>query len=79
MQNTVNIYDVDPNYITCGYTPGYLNSVVRTYVVLYGTGFIPNHGPEHIIITRPWSWGFISPIRLSSDGDLDGDIVELVS
>jgi hypothetical protein len=54
----VNIYDVDPNYVYTGYTPGYLNSFVYGPTVVYGTGFYyqPWYGAYYY--PRPWSWGF---------------------
>jgi hypothetical protein len=54
----VNIYDVDPNYVYMGYTPGYLNSFVYGPTVVYGTGFYyqPWYGAYYY--PRPWSWGF---------------------
>jgi hypothetical protein len=54
----VNIYDVDPNYVYSGYTPGYLNSYVYGPTVVYGTGFYyaPWYGAYYY--PRPWSWGF---------------------
>lgn len=54
----VNIYDVDPNYVYMGYTPGYLNSYVYGPTVVYGTGFYytPWYGAYYY--PRPWSWGF---------------------
>jgi len=35
----VYIYDVSPDYVYMGYTPGYLNSFVYGPTVVYGTGF----------------------------------------
>ena len=54
----VNIYDVDPDYVYSGYTPGYLNSYVYGPTVVYGTGFYyaPWYGAYYY--PRPWSWGF---------------------
>ena len=54
----VNIYDVDPDYVYMGYTPGYLNSFVYGPTVVYGTGFYyaPWYGAYYY--PRPWSWGF---------------------
>jgi hypothetical protein len=54
----VNIYDVDPDYVYSGYTPGYLNSYVYGPTVVYGTGFYyaPWFGAYYY--PRPWSWGF---------------------
>jgi hypothetical protein len=54
----VNIYDVDPNYVYMGYTPGYLNNYIYGPTVVYGTGFYytPWYGAYYY--PRPWSWGF---------------------
>jgi hypothetical protein len=54
----VNIYDVSPDYVYMGYTPGYLNSFVYGPTVVYGTGF--NYAPWYgaYYYPRPWSWGF---------------------
>jgi hypothetical protein len=54
----VNIYDVDPDYVYSGYTPGYLNSYIYGPTVVYGTGFYyaPWFGAYYY--PRPWSWGF---------------------
>jgi hypothetical protein len=54
----VNIYDVDPDYVYMGYTPGYLNSYVYGPTVVYGTGYYyaPWYGAYYY--PRPWTWGF---------------------
>jgi hypothetical protein len=54
----VNVYDVTPDYVYMGYTPGYLNSYVYGPTVVYGTGYYYNpwYGPYYY--PRPWSWGF---------------------
>jgi hypothetical protein len=54
----VNIYDVGPDYVYMGYTPGYLNSFIYGPTVVYGTGFYytPWYGAYYY--PRPWSWGF---------------------
>lgn len=54
----VNIYDVDPDYVYTGYTPGYLNNYVYGPTVVYGTGYYyaPWYGAYYY--PRPWSWGF---------------------
>jgi hypothetical protein len=54
----VNIYDVDPNYVYSGYTPGYLNSYVYGPTVVYGTGFYYQPWFGAYYYPRPWSWGF---------------------
>ena len=54
----VNIYDVAPDYVYMGYTPGYLNSYIYGPTVVYGTGYdyAPWYGAYYY--PRPWSWGF---------------------
>jgi hypothetical protein len=54
----VNVYDVNPDYVTTGYTPGYLNSYVDGPTVVYGTGFDYNPWYNGYYYPRPWSWGF---------------------
>ncbi|HEY8734267.1 MAG TPA: hypothetical protein VIL90_06850, partial [Puia sp.] len=54
----VNIYDVDPDYVYTGYTPGYLNSFVYGPTVVYGTGFYYSPWFGSYYYPRPWSWGF---------------------
>jgi hypothetical protein len=54
----VDIYDVTPDYIYTGYTPGYLNSFVYGPTVVYGTGFYYDPWIGNDYYPRPWSWGF---------------------
>jgi len=54
----VDIYDVTPDYIYTGYTPGYLNSFVYGPTVVYGTGFYYDPWVGNYYYPRPWSWGF---------------------
>ena len=54
----VNIYDVDPDYVYMGYTPGYLNSYVYGPTVVYGTGYYYSPWYGAYYYPRPWSWGF---------------------
>jgi len=54
----VNIYDVTPDYVYMGYTPGYLNSYVYGPTVVYGTGYYYNPWYGGYYYPRPWSWGF---------------------
>ncbi len=44
----VYVYDVTPNYVYMGYTPGYLNNYIYGPTVVYGTGYYYN----------PWFNGF---------------------
>lgn len=54
----VYVYDVDPDYVYMGYTPGYLNSFIYGPTVVYGTGFYYNPWIGNYYYPRPWSWGF---------------------
>ncbi|HTI90276.1 MAG TPA: hypothetical protein VL727_06775 [Puia sp.] len=54
----VDIYEVEPDYIYMGYTPGYLNNFVFGPTVVYGTGFAYSPWLGHYYYPRPWSWGF---------------------
>ena len=54
----VNIYDVTPDYVYMGYTPGYLNAYIYGPTVVYGTGFYYNPWFNGFYYPRPWSWGF---------------------
>ncbi|RZK47267.1 MAG: hypothetical protein EOO94_01045, partial [Pedobacter sp.] len=54
----VYIYDVTPDYVYMGYTPGYLNNFVYGPTVVYGTGYYyePWYGSHYY--ARPYTWGF---------------------
>ncbi len=54
----VYIYDVTPEYVYMGYTPGYLGTYIYGPVVVYGTGYHyrPWHGRHYY--ARPRTWGF---------------------
>ncbi|HRQ49099.1 MAG TPA: hypothetical protein PLR74_01090, partial [Agriterribacter sp.] len=54
----VYIYDVTPDYIYMGYTPGYLNTFIYGPTVVYGTGYYyrPWYGTHYY--ARPYTWGF---------------------
>lgn len=54
----VYVYDVTPDYVYMGYTPGYLNSFVYGPTVVYGTGFYYDPWWGSYYYPRPWSWGF---------------------
>ncbi|MBV6417496.1 MAG: hypothetical protein CMLOHMNK_02216 [Steroidobacteraceae bacterium] len=55
----VYIYDVQPDVIYMGYTPGYLWAFPYGGAVVYGTGYRyrPWYGPDWYY-PRPWTWGF---------------------
>jgi len=54
----VYIYDVTPDWVYMGYTPGYLNTFIYGPTVVYGTGFYyaPWYGYHYY--PRPYTWGF---------------------
>jgi hypothetical protein len=54
----VYIYDVQPDVIYVGYTPGYMGCYVYGPTVVYGTGFpyVPFYGPYYY--PRPVTYGF---------------------
>lgn len=54
----VYIYDITPDYIYMGYTPGYLNAFIYGPTVVYGTGYHyrPWYGRHYY--ARPYTWGF---------------------
>jgi hypothetical protein len=54
----VYIYDVTPDYVYMGYTPGYLNTFVYGPTVVYGTGFYYDPWYYGYYYPRPWTWGF---------------------
>jgi hypothetical protein len=54
----VNVYDVTPDYVYEGYTPGYLNTYIYGPTVVYGTGFYYNPWYDGFYYPRPWTWGF---------------------
>ena len=54
----VYIYDVTPDYIYMGYTPGYLNTFVYGPTVVYGTGYHYRPWYGSYYYARPYTWGF---------------------
>lgn len=54
----VYIYDVGPDYVYMGYTPGYLNAYVYGPTVVYGTGFYYRPWYRRYYYPRPYTWGF---------------------
>ena len=54
----VYVYDVTPDYVYMGYTPGYLNDYIYGPTVVYGTGYYYNPWYNGFYYPRPWSWGF---------------------
>jgi len=54
----VYIYDVTPNWVYMGYTPGYLNTFIFGPTVVYGTGFYYSPWSGYRYFPRPYTWGF---------------------
>lgn len=54
----VYIYDVTPDYVWMGYTPGYLNTFICGPTVVYGTGYYYRPWFRHHYFPRPYTWGF---------------------
>jgi hypothetical protein len=54
----VDIYDVSPDYVYMGYTPGYLNTFVYGPTIVYGTGYYYRPWFQRHYFPRPWTWGF---------------------
>lgn len=54
----VHVYDVTPEVVYVGYTPGYTHTYVSHGCVVYGTGwpYPPYWGPS-IYYPRHWTWG----------------------
>jgi hypothetical protein len=54
----VYIYDVQPDYVYMGYTPGYLNTYIYDGCVVYGTGYYYTPWYGDYYFPRPCTWGF---------------------
>lgn len=54
----VYIYDVTPDYVWMGYTPGYLNTYIYGPTIVYGTGYYYRPWYGHYYFPRPYTWGF---------------------
>jgi len=54
----VYVYDVYPDYVYMGYTPGYMGSYIYGPTVVYGTGFYYHPWYGHYFYPRPVTWGF---------------------
>jgi len=54
----VYIYDVQPDYVYMGYTPGYLNTYIYDGTVVYGTGYDYDSWYGDYYFPRPYTWGF---------------------
>ncbi|RFM28512.1 carbohydrate-binding family V/XII [Deminuibacter soli] len=54
----VYVYDVTPQYIYTGYTPGYLGCYVYGPTVVWGTGWYYRPWYRTYYYPRPFTWGF---------------------
>ncbi|NML19937.1 hypothetical protein HHL16_03580 [Pseudoflavitalea sp. G-6-1-2] len=54
----VYIYDVSPDYVYMGYTPGYLNAFIYGPTIVYGTGYYYRPWHRHYYYPRPSTWGY---------------------
>ena len=54
----VYVYDVNPDYVYMGYTPGYLNTYIYGPTVVYGTGYYYRPWYRHYYYPRAYTWGF---------------------
>lgn len=54
----VYIYDVQPDVVYTGYTPGYMGCYVYGPTVVYGTGWVYPPFYRHYYYPRPWTYGF---------------------
>ncbi|MFV0521458.1 MAG: hypothetical protein ACK5MI_03350 [Mangrovibacterium sp.] len=54
----VYIYDVTPDVVYVGYTPGYYGSYVYNHTVIYGTGYYYRPWYGHRYYPRPLTYGF---------------------
>ncbi|MBZ5856361.1 hypothetical protein [Flavihumibacter profundi] len=54
----VYIYDVTPQFIYVGYTPGYLNTFIYGPTIVFGTGYYYRPWHRHYYYPRPFTWGF---------------------
>lgn len=54
----VDVYDVTPDYVWMGYTPGYLNTYIYGPTIVYGTGYHYRSWYGHYYWPRAYTWGF---------------------
>ncbi|MBX3254362.1 MAG: hypothetical protein KF862_09500 [Chitinophagaceae bacterium] len=54
----VYVYDVTPDFVYMGYTPGYLNTYIYGPTVVYGTGYYYRPWFGNYYYARPYTWGF---------------------
>lgn len=54
----VRIYDVTPEYVYVGYTPGYTGTYVYHTTIVYGTGYYYPGWYGYYYYPRPCTWGY---------------------
>jgi hypothetical protein len=54
----VNVYDYYPDYVTCGYMPGYTGTYVYGPTIVYGTGYDYPGWYGTAYFPPPCTWGF---------------------
>ena len=54
----VYIYDIAPDYVYMGYTPGYLNTYTCGPTIVYGTGYYYRPWHRRYYYPRPCTWGY---------------------
>lgn len=52
------VYDVGPDYVICGYLPGYTNSFIEGSTIVYGTGYDYPGWYGSVYFPPPCTWGF---------------------
>jgi hypothetical protein len=54
----VSIYEVQPDYVICGYLPGYTGTFVYGPTIVYGTGYHYSGWYGTAYFPPPYTWGF---------------------
>lgn len=54
----VSVYDYSPDYVTCGYLPGYTGTYVYGPTIVYGTGYTYGGWYGTTYFPPPCTWGF---------------------
>jgi hypothetical protein len=52
------VYGYTPEFLYCGYLPGYVGSYVYDGCIVYGTGYSYHPWWGHTYYPRPWTYGF---------------------
>jgi len=52
------VYDYYPDYVTCGYLPGYTDTFVYGPTIVYGTGYSYPGWYGSVYFPPPFTWGF---------------------